>query len=488
VILATTLLGEPLRLSGKAATMSLMLKLRLCLSSLVCLAACTSQGISPEDASGPILVFDAQASDAQASDATGIGGAGGTTVPVSSGGAGGTTVPASSGGAGGVGSFDAGLDTTVGPVEVAGAVDAANVADAAGTTDAASAVDSMGAIDVVDAVGAVPDAWPAVIDAETGILVASVTRVQLGTVAVGTTASTTVTIMNIGAPTTLQIVSTNPYVSVSGCAGALPSAGFCTLAITVTPTAVGTIQGTVELRVPGGTNPGPLELLVEGLAASPGAFAISPSAIDLGVVAVGKTVSASVQVTALAAISGLSIAVSGPDLTLHPTSTCTSTLAAGTSCTVVATFSATTAHVATGDSIVVSQGGVTKAVPITANVIAGAKLTATPATAAWSASPGHSASSLAIAVANIGGMSTGPLTVALSGTNAADFQILQNQCSPGALGVGSYCVISVVFALPATAVTSETATLTITDQGPAGSSASVALRGDNTSVSARTSH
>jgi hypothetical protein len=208
---------------------------------------------------------------------------------------------------------------------------------------------------------------------------------------------------------------------------------------------------------------------------------MTPSAISLGDVIVGAVVPIRVTVTAGAALTGIVAGVQGPDLRIDPTSTCTSTLPTGTSCVIAALFAAAAAGTPVSDSIVVSQGGVVKSVPVTANVLAPAKLAVTPSAADLAATPGQSSAAIDINVANIGGASTGPLAVSLGGPNASDFAIVEDRCSIVILASGKFCTITLAYKPPLNISHTETATLTITDMGSAGSAASVRLSGGPTS-------
>jgi len=205
---------------------------------------------------------------------------------------------------------------------------------------------------------------------------------------------------------------------------------------------------------------------------------MTPSAISLGDISVGEVVPIQVTVTTSGDLTGLAEGLQGPDLKINTTSTtCTSTLPAGTSCVIAAYFTANTAGSPVSDSIVVSQGGVVKAVPVTANVLAPAKLAVTPSAADLAATPGQSSTAIDINVGNIGGMSTGPLLVALAGADASDFAIVQDKCSIVTLASAKYCTIALVYKPSPSISQRETATLTITDRGPAGATASVRLSG-----------
>jgi hypothetical protein len=84
----------------------------------------------------------------------------------------------------------------------------------------------------------------------------------------------------------------------------------------------------------------------------------------------------------------------------------------------------------------------------------------------------------AVTVTNIGGTSTGPLRVEISGTNAAVFEIVGDTCDGSTLAPGATCKIPIVYASTATTRVYEMATLTITDTAPGGSIATVSMMGD----------
>ena len=95
--------------------------------------------------------------------------------------------------------------------------------------------------------------------------------------------------------------------------------------------------------------------------------------------------------TATTGLTGIVITASGTGFALTAASTtCTDTLAVGQTCNIVVGFTAATAGLASG-SVTVSQGGVTKQVPLTATVQAPAKLAMTPLTAPLTAQVGRPA-------------------------------------------------------------------------------------------------
>ena len=183
-----------------------------------------------------------------------------------------------------------------------------------------------------------------------------------------------------------------------------------------------------------------------------------------------------VTVTARANVTGLTSGVRGSDLTLDPATDCQLTLAAGASCNIVATFTSTRPGASTGNAIYVGYGPTTKTVPVSANVLTLASLTAEPPALSLAATPGATGAAGAIAVGNGGGTATGPIAVAVE-PGGAPFEILINTCSWGAVLAGGECALTVAYHPAATARTAVTATLVVTDMGPGASVVTVALTG-----------
>jgi hypothetical protein len=298
--------------------------------------------------------------------------------------------------------------------------------------------------------------------------------VNVGSVDVGKpSTAVTVTITNNGtAAGTLTVTPSG--VTATGCTGSLSVNASCTLSIIATPTVAGTITGTVTVAATGGNA---VTIGVTGTAYPPGNFTVDKTVIDLGNLAIGQAAQATVTVTAGSTLTGLTTAVVGTDIKTDAASTCTTNLAAGLTCTVVVDFSSTTPGAAAGDAITIAQGGVTKTIPVSANVLTLAKLGATPNVGSLTAVPGAASSPLVINVGNTGGMTTGQLTVLLSGANAADFKISADTCSIVTLAASATCSVTVNYSPAATVLAAETATLTIADKGTGASSATVALTG-----------
>jgi hypothetical protein len=303
--------------------------------------------------------------------------------------------------------------------------------------------------------------------------------VTVGSVDVGKTSTpSTVNITNTGtAAATVTVTPSGIGILASGCAGTLGVGKACVLSITATPANAGVISGSVAVSAASANT---ITINVVGTATLPGNFSVSPSTVPLGILTVGQTAQGMVTVTANAALTGLTTAVTGADLKLDPSSTCAATLAAGATCNVVINFTATAVGSSATDAVVVTQDGVSKSVPVTATVVTAAKLGATPTVAALVAAPGATSSPATINVGNTGGSSTGAITVVLSGANAADFKVASDTCSIVTLDAGATCAVTVTYSPAAAVVAGETATLTITDKGAGASVATITLNGTPT--------
>jgi hypothetical protein len=207
----------------------------------------------------------------------------------------------------------------------------------------------------------------------------------------------------------------------------------------------------------------------------PGQFVVSPVAIDLGNLPVGTAAPRqTITVTATSTVTDLTVLASGVDVSIAPTSTCTTVLAAGASCTVAVDFVAQTAGVKS-DSIVISGGGMTKIVPITAVAQSPAKLVISPSSPQSFAAPvGQTSSAITFGVANTGDVATGPLIVFIMGANAADFTATTSCLILAPL---ASCTVSVAFKPQAPSGSTEVATLSVTDTAVGGSGVLASLSG-----------
>jgi len=313
-------------------------------------------------------------------------------------------------------------------------------------------------------------------------LILDKSTVNLGALDVAVSGVETVTLTNIG-PVASGVVVLVPSagVTASGCSGSLPGGASCTITITATPTAAGAFSGTVSITA----NPGAITPLVVHVIAS-GAFgewSVTPPAIDLGDINVGVAApKQTITVWALGALTDLAIASSGPDVSIDKAATtCTSPLAARTSCVVVVGFLAATCG-SKSDAVAISAGGATGktvTVSITARALPSVNLVISPSTRQAFVD----GSTITFGVANSGDTSTGLVTAAVRGPYAFDFSIVNSTCSVLAPLAG--CTISIAYnPVSVDAGASRIANLVVTDTGTCGSSVVVELVDTHYSASA----
>jgi hypothetical protein len=184
-------------------------------------------------------------------------------------------------------------------------------------------------------------------------LVASPTSLNFGSQTDGTTStaqSITLTNQGYGYPANAYIVSTTNSAFTatlgSGCASVAVNAT-CTLNVTFAPTAVQSYSATGTIGVtdvgPGGAPSVTFSLSGNGTSASAPIAGLSPNPLVFPNVTVNNYTqgTATLTNTGNATLTGIVASTTGADASafkIYPTSTCTSTLAAGASCTYVMNF------------------------------------------------------------------------------------------------------------------------------------------------------
>jgi hypothetical protein len=206
------------------------------------------------------------------------------------------------------------------------------------------------------------------------------------------------------------------------------------------------------------------------------AVTVAPTALDFGSVATGtastaQTVTVSNPTSAAAPVS--SIAVTGP---FAETSTCGTSIAAGSSCTVSVTFKPAAAGSAAG-TLTVSAGGTATAVSLsgtgTSATGGGATLTATPASLAFgSEAAGSTSAAQTVTIKN-----TGTAAATVSSVSAAAPFAETSTCG-SSIAAGASCTASVTFKPAAAGAAAGSLTVASNASNP---SLTVALSGTGTS-------
>jgi len=246
-----------------------------------------------------------------------------------------------------------------------------------------------------------------------------------------------------------------------GCSGKPLAAGAsCTVQVHFTPKSAGAKAAKLTASAPGTS--ATVALAGTGSAAS-GSLAASPTTKDFGDVATGTTSPA----TSFTLTNGGAGATGNVTVTLTGTDKASFTvsdpcsgkpIAAGGSCSVSVAF-APAATGAKAASLTATADGVsgTATASLAGNGVAPAAFSVTPATFDFgSILDGTATAAQTFTVQNTGGEGGAP-TVALAGTNAADFSLASNACT-GTLAAGAKCTFGVVF--KPSAAGAETASLT----------------------------
>lgn len=283
------------------------------------------------------------------------------------------------------------------------------------------------------------------------------------------------TIRNTG-KTALAITSVTasaPYaISSNTCGTSLAAQSVCTVGVTFTPGAVGTITGTVTVVDADPTSPQTISLTGTGTGLPQ--VTLSPSSLSFGAVLVkGSSTPQMVTVTntgqgtlTFTGGNAAGIKITGTDPTDYKqTNNCGASLAAGASCTITVTFTPLTSGTLTADvTLTDNTSSGTQTVTLTGSGVY-PTVTLTPSTLAFgSVEVGYSSSKMTSTLKNAGQVSLTISKIALSGLNPTEYTET-NTCI-GTFKAGATCTITVTFS--PTASGSQNASVTITDNTQTG--------------------
>lgn len=307
---------------------------------------------------------------------------------------------------------------------------------------------------------------------------------DFGSVIEGTnSADQTFTLTNTGLGTsglvTLGIGGTDPASFVQDattCGPKLAIGGSCTISAHFAPAGARIYDATLSATAsPGGTTTATLT----GTGVIPAILSISPTTFDFGSVVSG---SQSGQQTFTVTNGGqgssgtVAVSLSGAnqaDFTIDST-TCGAALTSNATCTVTVHFTPSTTGAETASLSATSSPGGTATSTLTGTGITQAALSISPSTFDFGpTNPGASSSQQTFTVTNTGQATSGPVSIALTGSNASAFTIDSNTCS-AALPGGGTCTVSVHF----TAGTPGTITAGLSATASPGGTATAALQGE----------
>jgi trimeric autotransporter adhesin len=318
--------------------------------------------------------------------------------------------------------------------------------------------------------------------------------INFGSLTVGTTsAAQTATLSNTGGvPQSISSFgffgnSTSSFTQSNNCGPSLAAGASCSIAITCTPAAAGSLSANLGANFPSPEPQLSIALTCTGTAAAAPQVTLTPASLSFTTVA-GSTPAPQVATltnggTAALVISQMSIggATGGA---FAQTNTCGTSLAAGASCAITVSFSGTgvgsyVAALQVADNAPSTPQAVTLSGTVTAASAPAATLT--PASLAFSTTTGTTSATQNATLTNTG---HAPLTItgiSLTGVNSAVF-ISTNTCG-STLAAGASCTISMTF--DPTSTGTDAATLSVSDNAP-GSPQTSSLTGVATAPPAAT--
>jgi hypothetical protein len=322
----------------------------------------------------------------------------------------------------------------------------------------------------------------------------SPTSLSFGNQQVNTTsAAQAVTLTNSGnAALTISSIglsgtNSGDFAQTNNCPSTVAASASCTINVTFTPTATGTRSASVSITDNASGSPHTVALSGSGTSAPAPVVSLSPTSLSFGNQNVGTTSTAqTVTLTnsgnAALTISSISLAGSNPG-DFAQSNTCptgSSTLAAGSNCTISVTFSPTASGSRSASvSITDNASGSPHAVSLSGTGVTPAPaVTLTPSSLTFSSQVvGTTSAAQSVTLKNSGTADLTITSIGLAGTSAGDFA--QSNTCPSTLTAGTTCTISVTFTPTATGTRS--ASVSITDNA-SNSPQSVALSGSGASA------
>jgi len=279
----------------------------------------------------------------------------------------------------------------------------------------------------------------------------------------------------------ISITGTNPtdFAQTNTCGSSLAASASCSISVTFTPASATTFAATLSVADNATGSPQTVTLSGTGTTAAAPAASLSPTSLtfsaNTGSTSAAQTVALKNTGSAALTISGITISGTNPtDFT--QTNTCGGSLAANATCSISVTFTpASAASFAATLSVADNATGSPQTVALsgTGTTATAPQPSLTPSALTFtSTTVGATAAAQNIKLGNIGTAALAITSIAITGTNAADFN-QTNNCG-SSLAIDASCTIAVTFT-PASAA-SFTATLTVTDNAP-GAPQTAALSG-----------
>lgn len=293
----------------------------------------------------------------------------------------------------------------------------------------------------------------------------SPTSINFGNQADGTTSGvSSITVTNNGSATvtfsSIQITGTNAanFGESDNCVPTLTQGGTCTINVTFSPSTAGSYSAAVTLTDNATGSPQSVGLSGTGILP----VVLSSSSINFGSVLVGgnKTATAVTLTNQMnVALTGITIAISG-SAEYSQVNTCGSTIAAGATCTITATFTPTAQGVANGTVNITDSANNS---PQTITLVGSGQLpvSVSPLNLSYGlVKVGTTSAAKTVTVTNNQKTTLTITSVIITGTDPGDFAISANTCG-SSLAPAAKCTVSATFTPTATG--SRTATLQFTD-------------------------
>ncbi len=284
---------------------------------------------------------------------------------------------------------------------------------------------------------------------------------NFGSVQIGQTATQTLTLTNAGnaaLPITNAAISGTQYtIATTTCGANLAAGASCSYAVVFTPITATIATATLSVTDAVGTQSS--VLTGAGTAAAAPQAVLTPAA-NFGNVQIGQTATQTLTLTNAgnAALSITSAGVAAGPFTLT-SKTCTTSLAAGSSCTFTLTFAPTSTGAQSAMfSVVDSVGTQASAFTGTATAAPAPQAALTPASLTFGNIPANTTAPAQIFTLTNAGTAALPITSTT--VTGSGFTITANTCST-TLAAGTSCTLSVTFT--PVAVASYTATLAVVD-------------------------
>jgi hypothetical protein len=267
----------------------------------------------------------------------------------------------------------------------------------------------------------------------------------------------TLTNTGLGILTVASIAASGPFAQANTCGATVNAGASCTISVTFTPNASGTLTGAISVsdNAPGS----PQTLPLTGTGASP-AVTFSPTSLtfpDQTIFTTSAAKNVTLTNTGLGILTVGSIAASGP---FAQQNNCSATVNPGASCTISMTFKPKVKGTLTGSvSVGDNAAGSPQTLPLTGT---GTYVQLSPASLIFGNQPvGTSGLSKKIALTNKGSVTVSIAKISIAGVDAGDFA-QTNTCGKS-LASGASCIITVTFT--PTAKGKRTAAIAVSDNG-----------------------